>query len=495
MALVLAILLAIRFSGMFPPAPVPQVEAAAPVECRFGIGVASWSYIKIENKKVESYDLPTVGVGYYLDWSHKRSPAVPGYIKYVNILSVSDHAYHSDLVSLQAHVENDRGAVWVVGNEPDNNTGSQDDIYPETYAERFFELATVIRRSDPTAKITFGTIIMPTTLRIMYLQRSWNRLVELAGSRASASALIDIWTPHGFLINEEAPSPANPHPWGSGIPLGLADEAHHQEVIDITQMINLEMFKTRMLRFRQFMKDNGEQNKPLWLTEWGTLAPSQNPPGSAYQYYTTPEIETAKYFTDTVNWMETATDPNLGLPADQNRLFQKWFWYSLNDPLYHFGGTLVDPLTLKTTTVGSTFFNYEPPAGSEPFLTPDLMPVAIVAAYPQARTGPNRSLVNFRVEVRVRNQVIHNHLTPAVIHLYDENNRLLGTGTVRVGRCGGDGVGIVSGITLSQGVHTLNVVVDSYSGLDADPTNNQKLLQVTALGFPKEFFMPIIANR
>jgi hypothetical protein len=56
------------------------------------------------------------------------------------------------------------------------------------------------------------------------------------------------------------------------------------------------------------------------------------------------------------------TDPAIGLPSDGNRLVQRWFWYSLNEHRYNFGGTLYDPDNSKArTAVGTAWINYVDP--------------------------------------------------------------------------------------------------------------------------------------
>ena len=53
----------------------------------------------------------------------------------------------------------------MVGNEPDTTYENQDALLPEVYADRYFELATIIRRLDPSARIAFGSVVQPTPIR------------------------------------------------------------------------------------------------------------------------------------------------------------------------------------------------------------------------------------------------------------------------------------------------------------------------------------------
>jgi hypothetical protein len=468
--------------------PTAKASSASSVECRYGMTVSGWSFITSPNKSVKYFDMPLLGSGLYLDYGSKRDPSVPSSIQFVNVIYLKDGSYSTlTPARVQTAVTKNPGSIWIIGNEPDDATGDQDDLTPQVYAQRFFTLATVIRASDPTAKIGFGTIIMPTALRILYLQFAWDTLKTLAASAGiQATSLIDFWSTHGFLINEQL------NGWGSGIPHGMEAYASMAETLYVQDMANVSKFKERMLRFRQFMKDNGEQNKPLWLTEFGVLAPSVNFPPPAPQHYLIPESTTGQFFKDTVDWMESTTDPNLGMQGDGNRLFQKWFWYSLNDPQYHMGGAIVDPYTMNPTEIGKVYLQYEPPANTEPFLTPDLTPVGIrVRAL--SRVGTDRNLVNYALDLRIRNLVTDNHLAPAIVKLYDETNHLLGTVSGKVNRCGGDAYMTVS-VTFPPAVRTLKVVVNPPSGgSDANTVNDTQTFQVT-LGLPNEVYTPIVIH-
>jgi hypothetical protein len=52
--------------------------------------------------------------------------------------------------------------------------------------------------------------------------------------------------------------------------------------------------------------------------------------------YGFPPATVSKYMTDTFDYMLTARDANLGYPADDNLLVQRWAWNSLNDEPYNF---------------------------------------------------------------------------------------------------------------------------------------------------------------
>nr|MBI2904308.1 hypothetical protein [Chloroflexota bacterium] len=68
-------------------------------------------------------------------------------------------------------------------------------------------------------------------------------------------------------------------------------------------------------------------------------------------------------------------------PYDGGKLVQRWFWYSLNDDLWRFGGSLYDPATKQSTVVGDAFAAYVTglPLGADP----QLVEAAVVGRRPQ----------------------------------------------------------------------------------------------------------------
>ena len=419
------------------PAQASQTakQAASPGDCRFGINVGNWGFIP--NESVAKYDLSTVGVGYYLDYYYTRNPSVPGNIHYTYMLRVNDTAYPNILPILPNLVKNNPGSIWIIGNEPDS-INDQDNVTAETYADRFFEFAKVIRANDPTtAKISFGSITMMSALRLRYLDYAWARLIFRAGSLSSASALVDFWSPHGFILSED------PNGWGSGIPPAETDAVYNEyltlaeKITNIDDIYSFDKFTNRLIAFRKWMNANGERNKPLWLTEFGNLLPPYNAPGA--NFVLAPFPITIDFLQKTFDWMYSTKDAILGDPNDGNRLTQKWFWYSLNDLVTHFGGTLIDPITGIDTPVGTAFRNYDPPLDPGAVVPPpDLAPIAMtVTAISQSPT--DRSLVNYRATIRVRNNQINDFLAHGTLSLFEGSN-LINNQTIQVARCGGEAV-------------------------------------------------------
>jgi hypothetical protein len=314
------------------------------MNCRYGIGSPMGNY---------DYDLVSLGIGGYIDWRYDSSPILPNNTDYIRMFRVADiyDRYTKAYEDLDKIVLAHTGAYYIIGNEPDTIYEDQDGVLPEVYAERFYNLATKIRTLDPNAKIGFGTIVQATPIRLRYLDKAWKKLVLLSGSSQAASALIDFWAIHAFIMNEI------PGEWGVGVPPGFENDYQDAVKIDnLDDTHSIELFKSRVISFRKWMSEKGERNKPLWISEYGSLLPPIDPPVGP-NYANVSDRDTADYMIKTFEFLRSAKDTSYGLPSDHYKLTQRWFWYSLDDYRYKFGGSLFDPLLKTRTVVGDEFVN------------------------------------------------------------------------------------------------------------------------------------------
>jgi hypothetical protein len=112
----------------------------------------------------------------------------------------------------------------------------------------------------------------------------------------------------------------------------------------------LTIFQDHVRAMRQWMADHGQRNKPLIITEYGILFLESSG-------YDLNRVRT--FFVNTANWLLTASDSNLGYPADDNHLVQRWMWYSLDDNNFENAGNtvaaLMDPATQQLRPMGQVF--------------------------------------------------------------------------------------------------------------------------------------------
>jgi len=178
--------------------------------------------------------------------------------------------------------------------------------------------------------------------------------------------MIDIWTIHNFILNEQEYSPSDIDYWGADIPPGFicpADcyDAFVVDDFNYSVTYSMEIFRNRIFTFREWLKSIGEQGKPLWITEYGSLFPDwevmvcyDHPDDciSRYSPYEEWPLESDNidYMISTFDYLLHSYDSAAGLPDDGYKLVQRWYWYSLNDHLYSFGGSLFDPDNNKLIT-------------------------------------------------------------------------------------------------------------------------------------------------
>ena len=94
------------------------------------------------------------------------------------------------------------------------------------------------------------------------------------------------------------------------------------------------------------MADRGYQERPLIITEYGVLMPTD---------YGFPPSRVNAYMNGTFDFLSTATGPT-GFSADKGRLVQAWAWYSLADQ--NFNGWLYNSQTKARSPYGDNFAGY-----------------------------------------------------------------------------------------------------------------------------------------
>jgi hypothetical protein len=368
------------------------------LNCRFGITSPNLP---------EGIDLKSLGIGAFLNWNVVGSATLPSEIEYINVLRLGDRCfdnhkgvvecktladprtpYQKTLDMIETLVSAHPGMDWIVGNEPDTAYEMQDDLNPEEYARRFSQVATRIRTLDPTAKIGFGSIVQPTVVRLKYLDKAWQTLVDIAGDQASASHLVDFWAIHSFILNEF------PNEWGTGLPPGFEGSINDAfRITDLALTHSISIFASRLRGFRTWMNAHGERDKPLWITEYGSLLPPLDPPGGP-DLENVSDVETRDFMLQSFDFMLNASDYASGLSTDNYHLVQRWFWYSLNDYRWNFGGSLYDPSFSPpaATTLEKAFVSYAPKNRT----TPEFRFVG-KAVMQQDGTDPSRYTINFEL--------------------------------------------------------------------------------------------------
>ena len=273
-----------------------------------------------------------LGAQWYFDWATKASRTSPQ-LEYWQTIRVNQNGYSPSRDKIESIAKKYSGYTWIIGNEPDNSL--QDNTPPEKYAQIYHELYKLIKSKDRSAKIAIAGVSQPTPARLAYL----SKVLESYEQMYNEKLPVDWWNIHAYVLREEDNS------WGAGLPVGLSIK--HGELYEIEQHGDISIFQQNLIVFRKWMKENGYQDKPLVVTEYGILLPEE------FGY--TQEI-ISDYLKRTSEWMLTYQDEEIGFSEDNYRLVQKFAWFSLSDPNFP-SANLVDLERKILTLAGNSFYS------------------------------------------------------------------------------------------------------------------------------------------
>lgn len=370
--------------------------------CRFGVG-------EVRNP-IESYNVLPLNLGWYVDWGSASSASAPAEMEYAHMVRVSNAGLRPSPSQLQDSVLANPGAVWLIGNEPDR-IDMQDDVLPEIYAERYHQAYTLIKDLDPTARVAAGGIVQPTPIRMQYL----DMVLQAYRAKHGKALETDAWHVHSFILREASCEAYPDSCWGAEIPPGV--EVDHGELYTLDDFDNLDIFRARLRAFRKWMRDRGYRDTALWVTEYGTLLPYYEDP-----YYDSngdpfDEARARDFLYGTFDFMLTASDPEIGYPADNDRLVQRWIWYSLDDLDY--GGALFDPYNEMSFQLGRDWAAYTSS------LAPAVDLIAVDVIQESVPFSPDES-VDVMLRARVSNGGNIPLTEPVVVRFLDAQDNQIG---------------------------------------------------------------------
>lgn len=292
---------------------------------------------------LEDYPLGRLPFGWYADWGYSAAPQRPRNIAFVQTVPV-DERYPPDWQQLRDAVAANRGALWLIGNEPECE--HQGRRTPEEYADIYHSYYTFIKGIDSSARIAIGGVVQVTPLRLEWLERVLAYYQAVHGQRMP----VDVWNIHIQILQEKRDD------YGCKIPVGL--DADEGMIYPWWQSDSTAVFQQQVSDFRQWMQAQGERDKWLIISEYGILYPASwfdtlGEPGG--------EARIKAYMGATFDYLLTARDPETGCPSDGNRLVQQWQWFSLNslswqqDPIEGFEGSLCDPFSRQLTPYGQEY--------------------------------------------------------------------------------------------------------------------------------------------
>ncbi|MEM7333087.1 MAG: CARDB domain-containing protein [Chloroflexota bacterium] len=423
-------------------------EGSAPLLCRFGVNVLG---------PISQYDYVSLRSGWYANYIAEEEPDLPKgteFVQTIRFRQIGADGYNpsKDQAEIEAIAIANPGSKWLVGNEPDRSD-FQDDLVPLVYAKAYHDTYEIVKNVDPTAKIYAGTIVQPTPVRLEYLDLVLSNYQSMYGTAMP----VDGWSIHNFVLNEVSCDYDPDNCWGAEIPPGV--DADFGEILTIEDNKNLDLFEERIVRFRQWMFDNGYAGLPVMLSEYGVLIPED------FSGFSQPEVNV--FMTGSFEYMLAATDPVLGDPNDEYRLIQQFSWYSTGAPGDIFNGNLFDKDTQVITSMGLNYANYASTVVSDV----DLLPSQLTSD----TAGPNIDLT-----VTVGNAGnLTNVSGPATVRFYDGDPS---SGGVQIGSdsiVSLSGCGTAESVTVTwnspgAGPHTVYALIDEENRVaESDESNNQ----------------------
>ncbi len=245
-------------------------------------------------------------------------------------------------------ISNNPGDLWIVGNEIERgpNPGdinpknlATDDIHADIYVEAYHDVYNFIKSIDPTARVANAGLIQITPMRLQYLDMMWDSYLEKYGEPIP----VDIWTIHTYVL-PELDKNGQPNNIAS-VALGTDPElgklasggdsslCPDDDVYCLAEHDNLSIFAEQVVTMRQWMKERGQQEKPLIITEYGTLYPFHTNSGVCNglkdefgNCFTNERV--SQFMVGSFDYLNQAKDPDLGYSLDNHMLVQQWIWFS-----------------------------------------------------------------------------------------------------------------------------------------------------------------------
>ncbi|MCP4591363.1 MAG: hypothetical protein GY842_11500, partial [bacterium] len=113
---------------------------------------------------ISRYDVGSLRLGWYLNWSTQVNPPRPDGVAYAQMVRLHGGVLRPKVEEITAIARANPASLWLVGNEPD--VIWQDNLTPATYAQLYHDAYVAIKDADPTAQVAIGGVSQPTPLRL-----------------------------------------------------------------------------------------------------------------------------------------------------------------------------------------------------------------------------------------------------------------------------------------------------------------------------------------
>lgn len=307
-----------RVAGPQPEATHPTPSLFVSPNERIGVGLVYGI------ADITTYDVSLIEAGWYGDWFSRRYPPHPNGMDYLPLVPLGAASWPPNWSLLSEQARLNPGQTWIIGNESEGYW--QERLTPALYAERFHQVCSFLKTEDPTALCAITGVILPSPLRLQWL----DLVLQEYQTRYGVPMPVDVWNMHAQMVQEVSCAYAPERCYGAEIPTGIT--ATEGMTMSLADNASVDLFIQLLRGMRTWMQQRGFQDKPLIISEYGVLYPSD---------YLSDTVEmgdlvVASFMTRTFEYMLYTTDQQIGMPADGYRLAQRWMWYTLNDQPYNF---------------------------------------------------------------------------------------------------------------------------------------------------------------
>ena len=478
-------------------------DTAVPPNCRNGALLRGPS---------QSAYLEMVHAGWTANFTVTFSPLVPEGIEYVPMVRLKQafdpdtgqrlpeyylqtQPLHDGPGGLGPIVVANPGYLWLVGNEVDR-VFWQDDLMPDIYAEAYHDVYHFIKERDPSAQIAISGLVEVTPGRMQYLDLVWDSYIE----KYHVPMPVDVWNMHIYILPEiRADGSHSRAAVALGTDPNLAilesdltpNQCGQADVYCYAEHDDVSIFIQQVVWMREWMKAHGQQNKPLVITEYSLLYPVHYPDGSPFfdefgnQFL--PERVSA-FMLATFDYLETAVDPDLGYPLDNNKLVQQWLWYAINDESPGTPNNLLNEDYSDLTLMGQTYRDH---VAAQPVAI-NLLPDQI--AHPVVQTMTMTGTISATISVSIRNNGNIATTAPFTVTFRDAANQVISAIAVtgEVGGCARREVAVStvwSGLT--EGANFYSATIDSEGDI-VESNEGDNVAEGYVLVQPQQGFLPVI---
>lgn len=486
----------------------PHSSEATIANCRYGA-----SPLNITHNPIVS----DIGAGWYLNFVASPPPptAEPANgAEFVPMIHVrqqkkSDGTYLPSYdispplnATFAKSLRDNPGKKYIVGNETDRI--GQGETYPEVYASAYHEIYNFIKSNDSTAQVATTGLVQFTPNRQQYLDKVWNSYIQQFGTYMP----VDIWTMHIYVLPELMADGVTPNgianiALGTDKSLGKREAGgnsslcSNSDVYCFAEHDDLKIFGEHVVAMRQWMKNHGQQNKPLLLTEFSILYPYEIDGATCYLQDENGNCFTPDRVTNFMNaafgYLNGKKDPAIGYPLDGNRLIQQWMWFSVYATNAGSSSNLAESNLATLTKMGQNFKNYV--AGQS--LYQNLL-VDEVADVTVATNGAPAVTANISVTFRNNGSEAIN--TPFTVSFYKNANLTGEIGSVTIdptvyGCASHAYTATVAWPGLTKGTYTYYAYLDSGQAIPEVPSGNGDNVGLgTVIVYTNQTNLPIIRS-